>query len=71
MPPVATFLYAAQKSDDCARKRAPTRSAPPAHSGVAKQAFTRYGANASLDDIATEAAVGAGTLYRHFPTEMH
>jgi len=35
---------------------------------VAKQAFTRYGANASLDDIATEAAVGAGTLYRHFPT---
>jgi AcrR family transcriptional regulator len=35
---------------------------------VAKQAFTRYGANASLDDVAKEAAVGAGTLYRHFPT---
>jgi AcrR family transcriptional regulator len=35
---------------------------------VAKQAFTRAGANASLDDIAKEAAVGAGTLYRHFPT---
>jgi AcrR family transcriptional regulator len=35
---------------------------------VAKQAFTRSGANASLDDIAKEAAVGAGTLYRHFPT---
>jgi len=35
---------------------------------VAKQAFTRYGANASLDDIAKEASVGAGTLYRHFPT---
>ena len=35
---------------------------------VAKEAFTRYGANASLDDIAKEAAVGAGTLYRHFPT---
>jgi len=34
---------------------------------VAKEAFTRYGANASLDDIAREAAVGAGTLYRHFP----
>lgn len=34
---------------------------------VAKQAFTRYGANASLDDIAKEAGVGAGTLYRHFP----
>jgi AcrR family transcriptional regulator len=35
---------------------------------VAKQAFTRYGANASLDDIAKGAGVGAGTLYRHFPT---
>jgi len=35
---------------------------------VAKQAFTRFGANASLDDIAKETGVGAGTLYRHFPT---
>lgn len=35
---------------------------------VAKAAFTRSGANASLDDIAKEAGVGAGTLYRHFPT---
>src|ERR1700738_2694808 len=35
---------------------------------VAKDAFTRYGANASLDDIARDAGVGPGTLYRHFPT---
>jgi AcrR family transcriptional regulator len=35
---------------------------------VAKEAFTRLGANASLDDIANQAEVGAGTLYRHFPT---
>ena len=35
---------------------------------VAKQEFTRSGANASLDDIVREAGVGAGTLYRHFPT---
>ena len=35
---------------------------------VAKQAFTRSGADTSLDDIAKEAAVGPGTLYRHFPT---
>ena len=35
---------------------------------VAKEAFTRSGANASLDDIAKEARVGPGTLYRHFPT---
>jgi AcrR family transcriptional regulator len=35
---------------------------------VAKEAFTRFGADASLDDIAKQAGVGAGTLYRHFPT---
>ena len=35
---------------------------------VAKQAFTDSGATASLDDIAKEAGVGPGTLYRHFPT---
>jgi AcrR family transcriptional regulator len=35
---------------------------------VAKDAFTRSGANASLDDVAKDADVGAGTLYRHFPT---
>ena len=35
---------------------------------VAKDAFTQFGANASLDDIAQEADVGPGTLYRHFPT---
>jgi AcrR family transcriptional regulator len=35
---------------------------------AAKDAFTRVGADASLDDIARQAGVGAGTLYRHFPT---
>jgi AcrR family transcriptional regulator len=35
---------------------------------VAKEAFTRSGANTSLDDIAKHAGVGPGTLYRHFPT---
>jgi AcrR family transcriptional regulator len=35
---------------------------------VAKEAFSRSGANASLDDIAKAAGVGPGTLYRHFPT---
>jgi AcrR family transcriptional regulator len=35
---------------------------------VAKDAFTRSGADASLDDIARQAGVGPGTLYRHFPT---
>jgi AcrR family transcriptional regulator len=35
---------------------------------VAKQGFTRSVANASLKEIARRAAVGPGTLYRHFPT---
>ncbi|MGD0296051.1 MAG: TetR/AcrR family transcriptional regulator [Bryobacteraceae bacterium] len=35
---------------------------------VAKEAFARSGADASLDDIAKQAGVGAGTLYRHFPS---
>jgi AcrR family transcriptional regulator len=35
---------------------------------VAKGAFTRQGDDASLDAIAKQAGVGAGTLYRHFPT---
>ena len=35
---------------------------------MAKLAFTRSGADTSLDDIASQAGVGPGTLYRHFPT---
>ncbi len=35
---------------------------------VAKGVFTRDGANASLEEIAKQAGVGPGTLYRHFPT---
>src|ERR1700722_16346961 len=34
----------------------------------AKEAFPRLSATASLDDIAKEAGVGPGTLYRHFST---
>jgi len=37
---------------------------------VAKEAFTQSGAEASLDDIARQAGVGAGTLYRHFPSRQ-
>ena len=35
---------------------------------TAKEAFTRSGANISLDDVAKQAGIGPGTLYRHFPT---
>jgi AcrR family transcriptional regulator len=35
---------------------------------TAKAAFAAKGSGASLDEIARIAGVGAGTLYRHFPT---
>lgn len=35
---------------------------------IAKDAFTRSGVNISLDDVARQAGIGPGTLYRHFPT---
>jgi AcrR family transcriptional regulator len=35
---------------------------------IAKQVFTRRGAEASMDEIGKRAKIGPGTLYRHFPT---
>src|SRR5438067_13406649 len=35
---------------------------------TAKAAFLEHGPDAPLDDIARRAEVGAGTLYRHFPS---
>jgi AcrR family transcriptional regulator len=35
---------------------------------VAKQVFVEHGIDAPLDEIVKRAGVGAGTLYRHFPT---
>jgi AcrR family transcriptional regulator len=35
---------------------------------VAKQVFTRRGAEASMDEITKRAKIGPGTLYRHFPS---
>jgi AcrR family transcriptional regulator len=35
---------------------------------IARQVFTRRGADASMDEIAKRAKIGPGTLYRHFPT---
>lgn len=61
------------------RKRAPSLSRKPRADAqrnrerileIAKVAFTRSGAEASLDDIAKQAGVGPGTLYRHFPTRQ-
>ncbi len=39
--------------------------------GVAAAAFAEKGVETSLEDIARQAGVGIGTLYRHFPTREH
>jgi AcrR family transcriptional regulator len=36
---------------------------------AAEQVFAEQGAGAGMDDVAAAAAVGVGTLYRHFPTK--
>jgi AcrR family transcriptional regulator len=38
---------------------------------TAAAAFADHGVDASLEDIARQAGVGIGTLYRHFPTREH
>jgi len=38
---------------------------------VAAAAFAEKGVETSLEDIARQAGVGIGTLYRHFPTREH
>jgi AcrR family transcriptional regulator len=57
-----------KRSSDGRKPRADARRNRERILQVAKQAFTRSGADTSLDDIAKEARVGPGTLYRHFPT---
>jgi AcrR family transcriptional regulator len=70
MPPVARiFLMVAKTPEITDRKpRADAQRNRERILEVAKQEFTRAGANASLEDIAKKAGVGPGTLYRHFPT---
>ncbi len=59
------------KSPIPATSRKPRRDAQQNRERIletAKEAFTRHGGEASLDEIARQAGVGTGTLYRHFPT---
>lgn len=37
---------------------------------AAQRAFAEYGASVSLAEVARRAGVGAGTVYRHFPTKF-
>ncbi|MEV7805550.1 helix-turn-helix domain-containing protein [Microbispora sp. NPDC088329] len=49
-------------------KRADGRRNYDAILAAARKAFEASGADASLEDIASQAGVAIGTLYRHFPT---
>jgi AcrR family transcriptional regulator len=70
LSPVASIFVMAKKTSPPAAHRKPRADAERNRERileVAKEAFTRFGADASLDDIAKQAGVGPGTLYRHFP----
>ena len=62
------FLMAGKSKSAVRKQRADAERNRERILEIAKEAFTRHGASASLDDIAKEASVGAGTLYRHFPS---
>src|SRR6202035_4132386 len=70
--PVASFFemlrMTKKRSSDGRKPRADAQRNRERILEVAKQAFTRSGADTSLDEIAKQAGVGPGTLYRHFPT---
>ena len=57
-----------KRSSDCRKPRTDAQRNRERILEVAKQAFTKSGADTSLDDIAKQAGVGPGTLYRHFRT---
>ena len=70
MSPVARIFKMAAKVPKPAPRR-PRADAQRNHERIleiAKEAFTRSGANINLDELARDAGVGPGTLYRHFPT---
>lgn len=56
---------------DAGHKRADARRNRSLILNAAEAAFAINGVEASLDDIARTAGVGAGTLYRHVPTREH
>src|SRR5271163_4355271 len=70
MSPVAkSSLMATERSKPVPRKpRADAERNRERILEIAKDAYTRSGVNISLDDVAKQAGIGAGTLYRHFPT---
>jgi AcrR family transcriptional regulator len=61
-------LLASDAMTDPSTLRADARRNREAVLAAARRAFAERGLQTSLDDIAKQAGVGSGTLYRHFPT---
>src|SRR5215212_7098082 len=51
------------------RQRADARRNREKLLAASRQQFARCGLDAQIDDIARDAGVGVGTVYRHFPTK--
>jgi AcrR family transcriptional regulator len=63
------FLMATKRTESATRKpRTDAQKNRERILAAAKAEFARAGAATSLDEIARQAGVGPGTLYRHFPT---
>jgi AcrR family transcriptional regulator len=62
------FYVTEERKSDARRLRADAQRNRIRLLETAKAAFAEKGSGASLDEIARTAGVGAGTLYRHFPT---
>lgn len=56
------------RKDTASRKRADAQRNERALLDAAATVFVRSGVDAPVREIATEAGVGVGTIYRHFPT---
>jgi AcrR family transcriptional regulator len=54
---------------DCRPMRADARRNRDRILAAAASAFSTYGTDAQMDDVARAARVGVGTVYRHFPTK--
>jgi AcrR family transcriptional regulator len=65
------FLSAAEPIKPVPRPRADALRNREKLLEVAAAAFSAHGVETSLDDIAKQAGVGIGTLYRHFPSREH
>ncbi|HXW35540.1 MAG TPA: helix-turn-helix domain-containing protein [Acidimicrobiales bacterium] len=68
-PPCDALLDQADASTACRPKRADALRNRAAILEAAETVFAAQGISAPIDEVAREACVGVGTVYRHFPTK--